>query len=338
MARKDANCDPAQLALDFSSAVDDRRRQLKAALQWLRWPGLLEWSLCLWVLHVETEHEGLVRSYQQLAENLWCGEKTVRRSVGRLVVAEVLLVEQTFDAARNARRNEYRLDWVTITRLLCQLSLSLGVGHSDRTYGQNDRRYGQNDQSLKEYTPSGSSVVPKSEFRNPERGHGGSQGGTVGSAGRTFVPWDADALRRELLVEIPELVSAARQRLSRRPAGGLLYGGAFRVLEIEHLRPENVKALVAWHRQQLSLKKPVCGDTEADLLLVIAAGHWAWCLDREAVAKNRVAALVNLICRRLWREALPRVRWAAAALDKLAGELGGRYWLEVVPESTEARP
>ena len=109
---------------------------------------------------------------------------------------------------------------------------------------------------------------------------------------------DADWLRTELIEEIPALKAAAAVSVRPKPPGDCLYG-AYAGLTVSHVaRP---LLMAAWLRQQLGSKAPVMAGTEADVLLAMAAAMHARDLQEEKV-RNRVAVLVSVISRRMWRK------------------------------------
>lgn len=91
-----------------------------------------------------------------------------------------------------------------------------------------------------------------------------------------------------------------------------LEGGAFSVLKTSHLA--NTQVLFEWFQRQLSLADPVCNNTRADLLFVIAAGIWAAKIPESQVRKSRVAAFVNVVHRGRWRKV---ARYFNEAIKKL---------------------
>ncbi|MFZ5833593.1 MAG: hypothetical protein ACOY3P_26190, partial [Planctomycetota bacterium] len=138
----------------------------------------------------------------------------------------------------------------------------------------------------------------------------------------------ADALRTALCAEHPELRAAADRRIDPLPARSLRFG-VFAPLEQKHL--QSATRLAEWFRRQLSVASPVCSDTEADLLLVIAAAHRALGIPERDVRKTRVAVFVAILTRHRWYEALPHLPDACGALRRALerygdGLLRGTEW------------
>ena len=119
---------------------------------------------------------------------------------------------------------------------------------------------------------------------------------------------DPDWLRTELIAEIPELRAAAAVGVPPARPGELIYG-VYAGLTLTHVQKPLLMAV--WLRQQLGTKDPVMPGTEADALLCIAAALYAMHLDAGQVRTNRVAVLINVISRRLWRKVTPFVRQAS---------------------------
>jgi len=78
-----------------------------------------------------------------------------------------------------------------------------------------------------------------------------------------------------------------------------LKGGAFKPLRERHLR--SPQSVYEWYRRQLSLPDPVCENSRADLLLVIATALYVVEYPEAELKKNRVAFFNHIIKRRLYR-------------------------------------
>lgn len=330
--------DPAQLVLDFSSRLDDRRRQLRAALKRLTWPDLRCWSLLLWVLHVETEHAGLVRDYEELADALWCDRSTVIRTVNRLLTSELIVLGQTFDKDGAARKNEYRLNWSRIAALASQSAVELGAmvvgraGNASSVSGVPSQiattqshfatTQWQNATSYKDTVLSGISGP-----EDPYSGSGGS--GSERPPKRKNSP-DSEQVYKppaevpdELLRRYPLLAEAKPRRLSELPAEEYFHG-VFKPLETEHLA--SLQRMIDWHRRQLASAAPVLAGSEAELLLTVAACRL--CHDkRQKVLVSRLALFIHTISKRLWLDVVPYLPAARECLDSHAEKAGGVYWL-----------
>lgn len=349
MAHSTKPPDHSQYLLDFSSRQGDRLRLLRTALKRQPWTDLKHWQLCLMVANYENEHAGLVRDYDELADLLWCNRSTVIRLVNRLADLGLLAVTQTHDADGAARKNEYRLNWETAKTLAMSSVRELGVtvsqSHGATTWSQPATTWWHSATSLKEEIFPGNLSAPvplpipeagplqiATAPAVPDAGDPSWKAG-AGRPGTAWKPPGEDGLRKSLLGEVPELVAAAPRLIAPRPAGKLIYG-VWRVLEMKHLRPDANSAIVVWHQQQLSLRAPVAGPTEADLLLTLGGALYAWHLPDSEVRKSRVAAFCNLVGSKHWRRALPYVPEARATLDRLQADSGGAFWLAPAEETT----
>jgi hypothetical protein len=131
--------------------------------------------------------------------------------------------------------------------------------------------------------------------------------------------------------EIPELKAAALRTVVPLPANSLVYDPLAPVT-IDHLG--NVASLVEWHQRQLSLAAPLCGDTEADLLLVLAAATHALELPSSEIKKSRAKVFAWQVRTGKYTLALRYVPQARISLDRLAAARGA-YWLAVPIPATE---
>lgn len=118
--------------------------------------------------------------------------------------------------------------------------------------------------------------------------------------------------RVSILARVPELVAAWPREVAPLPAGDLLHGVFRPLAEASLKRPFG---LVEWFRRQLSALAPVTGDSEAELLLVLAAAVYA--LRLKTVRLNRAAAFVACVSRGEWRRVVPYIPDARRQLDEL---------------------
>ena len=131
-----------------------------------------------------------------------------------------------------------------------------------------------------------------------------------------------DQLRDQVLGTVPELIASAGTELEPLDPERLVYG-AFKAIEVRHvIRPV---LLARWFRMQLGLAQPVLPGTEADALLVVAAGLYAQQLPEKEVRKNRVAVFVNLIIHRNWWDACPYVPEARRLIDEVISREGAQW-------------
>ena len=355
MATKDPP-DPSQYVLDFSSRRADEYRQLRAALQQLPRPDLRMWIMLYTVNNYETADRGWVQSFDELADEFFCNRKTMMRCVDELVRGGLLIVWRLQDERSGAMgKNEYRIDWDGVKRHNETAIRNLGASlrrskkgdqtqsHGDTTQSlfdptpsHGDPTQGQKRTSYKEYIPSGDSCFIQEP--DPDRRAGSGPGECFESkgkaAGQRIGPAGAE-LRIALFAEVPELAEARSKLLAPLPAGDLAYG----VFHEKSLSRELLKfpaSIVTWHQQQLSTLRPVAGDTEADLLLTLAARMRAVELPEREVKRNRVAVFIDAVSRGRWQHVLRYVPGCASWLDAYAEHLGGRMWLAHVQQLAPA--
>lgn len=345
-----------QYIIDFSSRRADEYRQLRAALKQLPRPDLRMWIMLYTVNNYETADRGLVRSFDELAEEFFCNRKTMMRCVDELERASLLCVWRLQDERSGAMgKNEYRIDWDGVKRHNEAAIRSLGAdirrarkgespqSQDDTTQGQFDPTpslfdptQGQKRTSYKEYIPSGDSCFIQEPDPDRRAGAGPQECfQTKGkAAGQRIGPAGAE-LRIVLFAEVPELAEAQSKLLAPLPAGDLTYG----VFHEKALSQERLKfpaSIVTWHQQQLSTMRPVAGDTEADLLLTLAARMRAIELPSKEVKRNRVAVFIDAVSRGRWQHVLQYVPDCASWLERYAEHLGGRMWLAHVQQLAPA--
>jgi len=114
--------------------------------------------------------------------------------------------------------------------------------------------------------------------------------------------------------EIPELAAAASHTVASLACGELCYG-ALKVLSETHLRQAG--QLVLWFRRQLATARPLTGDSQAELLLVLAAARHALNVPAADVRKSRLALFCSLVARGGWLVVRSHVPWARRTLDEL---------------------
>jgi hypothetical protein len=123
-----------------------------------------------------------------------------------------------------------------------------------------------------------------------------------------------------LIEVLPELREAAERFLEPLPPRKLIYG-VFAPLRAEHL--SDTRTMVNWFRRQLGSPDPVCGPSEFELLLILAAAEYTQRTSRAEV-RNRVALFCSIVARREWRRALPYIPIARERLEELRSQLQAR--------------
>ena len=331
--------DPSQYVLDFSSRHSDACRQLKTALKRISGVDLKHWSFLMLIHNFADDRTGLVRDYDELADLLWCSRATAIRMVARLADVELVQVLQTFTADGDARKNEYSINWETVRRLSSKSIEALGArvrkqsleaeegewSHGDTTPSHGDTTPSHGDTSLGRILTENSCIPYPYPGRSSGSDSERSLEGKV-SSGDSRKSRPSQELRKVLFAEISELAKAQDRRLLPQPAGDLKFGiFTPKVLTLELLR--NARFTVEWHCRQLSAPQPAAGDTEADLLLTMAARERALKTPEKEVKKNRVAMFVSVLSHGNYRLVLPWLPDAMETLDKFAEHLGGRKWL-----------
>ncbi len=297
--------DVAQYSLDFSSAEKDRFRRLNEVLRPIPGMTLQHWQLCFITHNFTRGPVGCVQSVEGWAKLLWCSPSTVRRVIRRLEELGVLTVDDRQRSDGGDDRCQYRMDWDAVDAL---------------AKARIAQRFGATPPVTMAAPPVTMTAPPchrdsaykeETSFGELKNGHG--------HEGRS-------PDRDELLQSIPELIDAASRIVAPRDPGGLVYG-TFHGVEQDHLRNG---MLIDWHQRQLSLPRPVCGPTEADLLLTLAAGLHVMALPANEIRKGRVACWANLVRRGWWRQVARSVPEAADRLNALAQGRGRGWLLETV--------
>lgn len=145
-------------------------------------------------------------------------------------------------------------------------------------------------------------------------------------------PTQGNSLMDALLAQSPILTAARGRLIAPLPPGNLLHG-VYAPIKSHHLH-EPLR-FVKWHRMQLSTAVPVMGNTEADLLLVVATALYATSLRESDVTKTRVAVFVGTIARRKFLRSLPFVPEARTLLDAAISRQG-LAWAGLAEETATA--
>ena len=267
----------------------------------------------MWIFNAT--HHGLggqlKKSYLELSQVPWglcCCEDTVRRAVRLLRRHRLIVVEESRYQSDGQSANGYALDWDGIRSFL-------GLRQSQSGWSLQERPGVQEAHPYKEITPLPDSLLnsgPDPEGRGPPRLEHFTSGKEPSSGGT--------AVRDELLTTIPELIAAAAIEIEPAEGGpgDCQYGVFAPLTACEIAKP---LGLVGWFRRQLASPRPATGNTEADLLLVIAAALFVRSLPRDDV-RRPVGKLVDVISRGVWYRALPFVPEARKLLDGAVAACG----------------
>lgn len=282
-------------------------------------------GLMRWIYNANKLGKPLTKSHAELAARPWglcCDERTVRRIVACAKEYGLIICEEQRRWDGSQQPNSYWVDWDGVAALKNGRSTgghyALAPGHSVH--------------------PGGHSVQGGGHHVRHIRNNSTVQCSTVNSGSGPEAepnPRSDSALKSQTLAvkvcdDAPILAAARERRVAPLPPGDLLYG-VFAAIEERHIREP--LGFVTWHRMQLGTPEPVMGDTEADLLLTLAAALYAASLRREEIRKNRVAIFVNAISHHAFLRCLPFVPKARSLLDQGITERGsGWAGLAVEPE------
>jgi len=316
------------LILDFSSRMDERRRRLRTALKQIPGADLKDWSMLLLVCHF-ADGDGLVRDYDELSELLWCGRRTVIRLVKRLEELDLLEVRQTYDRDGAASKNAYKLNWERIDALVTKSIRSSGATvrqcHPDTPQCQDDTGQCQTDTpQCQDGTSFKEELFPGTLSGNslntvPVRKAGPVPLLEVSQKPRASRDW----LRDAGLSHITELVEALDRRVTPLPVGELAEKGTYHSIDPEDLTKP--PPIIEWFRRQLSLASPVCGPSEAELLLCLAAAAHVYHMPGNKISKSKPAYFSYLVANRKWLKVAYRIGKAKSILESIEREKGA-YW------------
>lgn len=117
----------------------------------------------------------------------------------------------------------------------------------------------------------------------------------------------------EICGRIPVLTEALNHRITPQPANSLK-NGVWKPLQERHLKETG--SLVKWHARQLGAPRPVIGNTDAHLLMVLAAGLCAAAMPLKKIRKSRVAYFINTLKGGHWLRVVEFIDQAKANLDQ----------------------
>jgi len=266
-----------------------------------------------WVFNATSggTHGELRKSYAKLGERplgLCCSREKARSTVEQAEKLGLVLVSRNrrYDGAQ--QDNGYAIDWTGVRRW----KLGRTDTATDHGAGPTDHAPGLPWDQFKEYK-----VLVKYKSRTgPEAGPNPTESDSIEKK--------PNALAAKLVADSPILAEASTRRIAPKPAGGLSHGIFARTVFSEaDLR--QLSRMVVWHRQQLSSPMPAMGDTEADLLLTLAAALYAREIPQAEVRSSRVGAFINAITRKQWEHVVPYVPKARKALDEIIRSTGAAW-------------
>ncbi len=334
---------PDQLALDFATpeaSWAERRDQVGKAVVQLGGDLHLR-ELLIRVLNCERDRgEPLVKSFAELALRPWglcCSVSKARRTVAFATRAGILAVEDRRRDNQSQARNGYRLDWQGIRAVIFGDSPPAGAC-SQRTSGllsenrgpvQPEQAHKRNNSSLDSRDsvpgrkagpgrralrkPTGASAPPAEILETLEIPESPSPESSA-ELGATAAGGCPPKRLASLVRSVPELAAAATRRVIGLDCRSLRYA-IYQPVSYRHL--QSPLRIVEWWRRQLTARRPATGDSEAELLLTLAAARYARELDATRVRTNRVAMWVSLLSRGDWETCLVALDEARAELDAL---------------------
>ena len=260
-------------------------------------------QLVLWIFNTTSVRpEPLKKSYAELAARPWglcCHVNQVAATVKKARRLGLIQVTETWTGPGIQGANQYAIDWGGVRRILGSLPPHTTCDPPHTTCDPGHTTCGQ----TKEYTSS-HLFSPSESDRQTEAADGLKSFDAEPRTVRRSAGW---------LQEVPELREAATRSVAALPPGDLAYGAFAPVAQTDL----SDGSLVPWFRRQLGLSRPVIGATEAELLLVLAAGLAAAAVPAADVQRSRVAIFAATVKRGIWEQVLRRVPAARKLLDAI---------------------
>ena len=255
--------------------------------------------------------QALSRTYKQFAEAGpdWFGSEsaeTIRGWVEQATTIGLVTKQATFLREGSRGANQYRINWSGVDAIVSEHRRRFDDGRADPTTiwqrlqgssspGLPDQTPGLPDQANKSFISCINSSCISIPDPEPDPVPVQCPEGWSRKKSRTISIGD--------LARLPEIAANLQRRVQPLPAGDLIHG-AFTPLKPKTFeRPEpSVMAgsLAIWFRRQLSAPQPICGDSVAELIVIIASGLYASSLPAVEVKKNRAAVFVTTLSRELW--------------------------------------
>lgn len=271
----------------------------------------------------------LRKSYEQLAarpRGLCCSVGKARATVRDAQRLGLVRVVPSSTAAGAQGPNDYTFD-LSLIRAYLRLPAHPKEGV---TTAQGDALEKQGDVT----TAQGPVTTAQAHIRNntfshlpspPNTSIDRSKGGSIELI-RTMPPRPqliADALEREGVWRVAALRAARERSIAPLPPESLDLD-PFAPLRLAHLG--DVASLTRWFRRQLSIVRPLTGDSHAELVLVLAAGLAAIAIPRsrirhESIERGRIGCFVTTLTRGLWGKVL----WQVERADQQLGSLIAAY-------------
>lgn len=324
--------DPDQQVLPFSAQLNERLAEIRSLESWLSAQGwhpdraqgvieLLE-RIVLCSTDGETSRARVSALAARIQSRRAVSERTVRRWARDAEELGLLVTERLSQQWGGHRPNFWRISRVKLIELITPPNFGMtrgGHGADTMSAPRADTVTAPRADAM-----SAPVVVRKKvdQTSSVQRwgGNRPEKEGDLGSSDRTTRdsrdPPDQDRLRNELVTDHWLLRDAHQRRVAKMPPGELV-GNVFAVFDGKRDDCLSNGSLVIWFRRALGVRDPLVCDTEADLLLVLAAGLWAAGIAPTDVKKTRRHAFGATVSRRIWGRCVRKVPAARELLDRL---------------------
>jgi hypothetical protein len=255
--------------------------------------------------------EGTLRkTYEQLGAAPWglcCGRSKVAETVSRARRLGLIEVTETRERFGDRGPNEYSIDWCGVRAILGRITIA-------------DASAPRTTPSAPRTTPSAPRThtkethLPDTSESEPEPGSESRARNSRTNSGKAGPPRMGSVLDQGWVDQIPELQEARSRRIAPLPPADTQYG-VFKGLKGDADLAAGKQVL--WFRRQLASPFPVTGNSEAELLLTLAAARAALAVPREELTKGRLAIFASTVGRGLYLKVLGHVRAARDSLDGL---------------------
>jgi hypothetical protein len=301
----------------YSAAYEEERGYLGLAVMRLRC-DLHEVQFLLWLFNTtEAGRKGtLQKSYKQIADWPWglcCSPDKAESTVQKLQRKRLCHVEETWNAQGIQTANRYTYDRDLILAA-CGLRRQPPAAEAAPPAA--------------EAAPPAAEAAPpaaQAHIRNNTSSHLFSPFHTSfdrsreRAEARKLTPDQhrqriAEQLDYEGVWQVADLRAARERTVAPLPAEILLLD-LWKPIQASHLT--DAAALTRWFRQQLSVQWPATGGSQAELVLVLAAGLACAAIPAREVTHARERVFAATIARGLWRKVLHQTPQALRRLDEL---------------------
>ena len=320
--------DPDQQPLPFVAGEIARGEEL----QWLGIAlmkldcNIYAAQLMRWIFNVTDggKRGVLKKSHAELAARPWglcCHPNQVAATANQLKRAGILQVTPTWLSQGIQGANEYSIDWAGV-RQVVGIGRQLQEARPPHTTCDPPHMESEGGHTTcGQYKETTFSHLPSPPNTSIDRSKTGSIEliRTIPERPQLI----ADALEREGVWRVAAL-RAARERIVAPLPPEILDRDPFAPLKMAHLGEAGT--LTRWFRRQLSIVRPLTGDSHAELVLVLAAGLAALAIPRGSIRhasidRGRIGCFITTLTRRLWGKVL----WQVERADEELGALLAAY-------------